>query len=71
MKKEKLVVILTENGLLDLDSVPATATTEEIEQIISETYSLNSIQWMEIKKTSTKALEIIRKMVGNKPVPTS
>lgn len=50
MKKKKLIAILTEEGKLDSITVAARASAEEIELALSEAYSLNNIQWMEIRK---------------------
>ncbi len=63
-KKKKLVMILTEEGLLDAKVVSAHFSAEEIESELSETYSLNSIQWIEIRTISNQALEILEKKFG-------
>ena len=67
MKKEKLVVILTEEGKFDAIMVPARASTEEVENALSEDYALNGIQWMEIRKVSMQSLKTFHKAFDKRP----
>lgn len=65
MNKVKLIVILTETGLLDCRIVSTNASSDDIEGMLSETYSLGSIQWMETNKVTSGALQILDAFFGN------
>ncbi|MCX6777546.1 MAG: hypothetical protein NT157_01535 [Candidatus Micrarchaeota archaeon] len=66
MKKEKLIVILTEEGTLESCRVSAKASTEDVEQTLCETYSLCAIQWMEIDRVATGTLKTLNERFGKK-----
>ena len=66
MKKEKLVAILTGDGKFDSIMVAARASTGEVELALSEIYSLNDIQWMEIRKVSMQSLKTLNKAFGRR-----
>ena len=66
MKRESLVVILTEEGKLDSLMIASRASREDIELALSETYSLNGIQWMEIRKVSMQSLKALNKAFGKR-----
>lgn len=64
MKRKKLVAILTEDGKFDSIMVAARASTEEVEHTLSEAYSLDGIQWMEIREVSMQSLKTLNKAFG-------
>ena len=66
MAKERLVVILTETGALESCVFPVNTSAEEIEDTLSESYTLGSIYWMEINQISMKTLELLNKTLGKK-----
>ena len=67
MKGEKLVAIFTGDGKFDATMVPACASTEEVEHILSGVYSLNDIQWMELRKVSIQSLKTLNKAFSKRP----